>query len=162
MAEFKLTAGGVINTLTKEELDHSLKSFQIQNAVGARPVHFSAQGVVDGSGALSIGGAVTLTGGTLGPGSGFYWVVNRLALRVNNAAQASFSIFINSAQPQSLVRDVISTANGYASFPTPDLVLNPDDSLVVTASGGTTGHVAVVTGQAIEVPATLLWKVLVG
>jgi hypothetical protein len=162
MAEFKMTAGGVFHTLTKEELDHSLKSFMVQNAVGARPVHFSAQGTVASDGTLSVGGAVTLLGGTLGPTSGFYWVVNRLAVRVGGAALGTYSLFINSAQPQSLVRDVTTTSNGYIAFTTPELVLNGDDTLVITATGQSASALAVVTGQAIEVPSSLLWKVLVG
>lgn len=161
MAEFKMTAGGVFHTLTKDELDHSLKSFMVQNAVGARPVRFAAQGTVIADGTLSIGGAVTLVGGTLGPAAGFHWIVNRVAVRINGVA-ASYSIFINSAQPQDLVRDVTTTANGYVAFGRPDLVLAGDDSLVITASGATSGQIAVVTGQAIEVPSTLLWKVITG
>jgi hypothetical protein len=162
MAEFKMTAGGVFNTLTKEELDSSLKAWMVDNAKGARPIHFSAQGVVAADGSLTMGGATTLIGGTLGPASGFHWVVNRIAVRVAGAAISTFSIFINSAQPQSLVRDVPTTANGYAGFSTPDLVLNGDDSLVITSTSQTASAVAVVTGQALEVPATLLWKVVTG
>lgn len=161
MAEFKMTAGGVFNTLTKEELDASLKAWMVDNAKGARPVRFAAQGTVAADGTLTVGGAITLTGGTLGPTSGFYWVVNRIAVRVAGAP-ASYSIFINSPQPQDLVRDVTSTANGYVGFSTPDLVLSGDDSLVITAAGATSGQIAVITGQALEVPASLLWKVVTG
>lgn len=162
MPSQKLTAGGSFETLNKAELDLSLREFMVDALKGIRPVQIASQGVADATGVVTLGGAVSVTGGTLGPEVGFFWSVLRLAVRVDGVP-AAFSLYRNTVDPGSLIRDVPGSSNGYAPFGVSELLITGGDTLVVQSQSLTpsTGVMSV-SGQAAEIPAGLLWKWLTG
>ena len=162
MPKATMSAGKEFETLSKAELDASLKEWMIEAIKGIRPVSISSQGNADSSGQVALGGAASLTGGTLGPREGFWWAVQRLAVRVD-AVPAAFSIYRNQVAAGELVRDVPGEAYGYASFGPWELMLGGGDTLVVQTQSlvPTTGLVTV-AGQAVEIPNGLVWKWMAG
>lgn len=161
MPKYKMSAGSEFETLSKAELDASLKQWMVDTAKGIRPVLIAAQGAADGAGAVSVGGATTLTGGALGPADGYWWAVTRLAVRIDGQP-AAFSLYLNSVGPHSLVRDVNGSQGGYAAFGSTELMVPGTDNLIIQGSSVTAGSAVTVTGQAIEMPNSLLWKWLSG
>ena len=162
MAKCRLSAGQEIETLTAGELRAVLREWQIDVAKGLRPITFSAQGTTDGTGALELGGAKTLSGGQLGPQPAFWWAVDRLAIRVDGAAAGAFSVFHGQASGLTLVRDVPASANGYVSFNNRGLMVSGADSMVITLSGAGATKPVTVSGAAIEIPQALLWRWMAG
>ncbi len=160
MAEFKMTAGGKFETLTRDELDASLKTWMVESVKGMRPIRFDAQGAATAA-AVTMGGATTLTGGRLGPEVGYVWAVQRLAVRVEGQPGA-FSVYVNAANPANLVRDVNALANGYAGFGRDELLLSGSDTLVIQGSTAGESGLITVSGAAVEMPVGLLWKWLAG
>lgn len=157
-----LRAGSEIDVLTKGELRETLADWIKQTVIGARPVRFSAQGVIAG-GAVTVGGK-TNTGRT-GPNPGFFWVVRRVCVTGLTLATDPTSIFIS--DPNSADGLVfpnltgVAGATGYKSFNSGELVLAGDDDIVVASTGAiaATGTVNLF-GAALEFPQSLAWKYL--
>jgi hypothetical protein len=159
MATFKIDAGKQIETVTPAELEGSLKAWMVDAAKGLRIVQIQAQGTANATtGAVRVGGHVTLTGGKVGPKAGFVWAVQRLAVRIADTP-AAYNLYINANNPNNFVRDVSGAMNGYCSFGKSELVLLQDDALVFTANADA-GAVVSITGAAIEAPVGLLYKLL--
>lgn len=161
MPKCTLSAGKEIETLSQAELNQSLRDWMVEAVKGMRPVLIAAQGAADTAGSITLGGATTLTGGTLGPGQGMVWAVTRLCVRVDSGP-AAFSVYMNQAGSHRLVRDIDGSSNGYAPFGNNELILPSGDQLVIRASSLTPSSTVTVTGAAIEMPAGLLWKWLAG
>jgi hypothetical protein len=161
MGKYKMSAGAEFETLNKKELDASLKEWMVDAVKGCRPVQISAQGSVTAPGTVTLGGATTLTGGVLGPEVGYWWSVTRLAVRVEGQP-AAFSVYLNNADGGHLVRDVNGAANGYATFGQYELLFSGSDALIIQASTVGESGLVTVSGAAIELPTTLLWKWLAG
>jgi len=159
--ETVLSAGKKIETLSKAELDASLKEWMVDVAKGCRPIQISAQGSSASPGAVVLGGATTLQGGTLGPEAGFWWSVSRLAVRVEGMP-APFSLYLNNADGGHLVRDVNAGANGYIGFGAFELMLSGADTLVIQTSTAGEAGLVTVSGAAVEMPNQLVWKWLAG
>lgn len=157
MAEFSMSAGSKFESLTQKELNASLKEWMVDVAKGCRPVLINAQGAADTTGLVTIGGATSLTGGTLGPEVGYWWAVMRLAVRIDGLP-AAYSLFQNVPLPHQLIRDVNGDANGYVAFNPTELMIPGGDTIVIRGSSITPGSAVTVTGQAIELPNQLLWK----
>ncbi len=158
MAKCKITNGAEIDTLTAGELRAVLREWQVDVAKGLRPILIDGQGTATAGGVIELGGAVTLTGGKLGPNPAFWWAVTRLAVRVNGAAAGAYAIGVGSAH----VRDVPVAANGYAQFGAQELLVGNADTLTITASGVAASATVTVTGAAVEIPQALLWRWLAG
>lgn len=161
MPLFKLSAGSMIDVLNKQELRELMQEWKADHARGARPVRISADFKADATGLAVGGGASTLTGGTLGPAPGFWWSVQRLAVRVDSTP-AAYEVYQDRRSAQSLIRDVDGSNNGYVSFGNNEVMLDGTSSLVIAASSLTPGSIVYVSGMAIEIPMTLLWKWLAG
>ena len=160
MAEFVMSAGKKFETLTKAELDASLRAWMVEAVKGMRPIRFDAQGTGTAA-AVTLGGATTLTGGRLGPEPGYVWAVQRLAVRVEGVPGA-YSVYVNQLDAAHLVRDVNAAANGYARFGRDELLLGGGDTLVVQGSTAGESGLVTVSGAAVEMPVGLLWKWLAG
>lgn len=157
-----MTAGGKFETLTSAELHAALKEWMVDAIKGIRPVSIATQGTADASGLIVLGGAAHPVGGTLGPEVGFWWAVQRLAVRVDGVP-AAFSVYRNAPNVDSLVRDVSGDAGGYAPFGPWELMLTGGDSLVIQTNSMTANTgLATVSGQAVEIPSTLVWKWMAG
>ena len=162
MPKSTMSAGREFETLNKAELDASLKEWMVDVVKGIRPIALSTQGTADSTGAITLGGATTVTGGAVGPREGYWWSVCRLAVRVDGSP-ASYSLYRNAPNVDSLVRDIPAGNNGYVAFSTYELMLGGGDSLVFQASGVTPNtSLMTVSGQAVEIPNQLLWKWMAG
>lgn len=161
MPEYTMTAGGKFHSLSAEELHAALQQWMVDAVKGIRPVTISGQGNADSTGSISLG-AQTLTGGALGPNQGYWWAVQRLAVRVDSVP-AAYALYRNAARSHDLIKDVPGEANGYAAFGPWELMLNGGDSLVIrTQSTTPTTGLITVAGQAVEIPNQLLWKWMAG
>lgn len=157
-----MTAGGKFETLTATELHAALREWMVDVVKGIRPVSIATQGNADANGLVVLGGARTPTGGTLGPAEGFWWAVQRLAVRVDSVP-APFSVYRNAPNTDSLIRDVAVEANGYVPFGPWELMLAGGDQLVIQTNSLTANTgLATVSGQAVEIPNALIWKWMAG
>jgi hypothetical protein len=157
----KFQAGAELDILTPAEMSRLLREWMVDVARGARPVAISAAATAGADSKITVGGSVTLTGGTMGPGAGFWWAVTRLAVRVDDVP-AAYTIYTGEPHTSRLVRDVDASAGGYAAFGSHELLVGNSTPLAVRASGSSTSSRATVTGCAIEFPESLLWKWLAG
>lgn len=162
MPKATMSAGKEFETLSKAELDASLKEWMIEAIKGIRPVAIMSQGTADATGSVVLGGATSVTGGTLGPREGYWWAVQRLAVRVDGVP-APYSVYRNTVAAGDLVRDVPGENYGYASFGPWELMLVGGESLVIQSNSLTASTgVLTVAGQAVEIPNGLLWKWMAG
>ena len=158
MPKFRLSAGSEIDVLNAAEARSLLREWMVDVAKGLRPITFNATGTTDGAGAIELGGAKTLAGGQLGPAPAFWWAVDRLAIRVDGVAAGAFSVFHGQASSLTLVRDVAATSGGFVSFNNRGLLLTGADSMVITIAGAAASKQVTVSGAAIEIPQSLLWR----
>jgi hypothetical protein len=164
MAEQKIQAGKTIDTVTKKELHDALgqhlRSWIAETAIGGRFARFAGTGTI-ASTAVTIGGANATQ--DLGPGPGFVWDVRRLRITANSGTINSadiFGIFINDPGPASLVArsdDVVVSQRAWEW--NGNVVLYPGDTLLVQSLNTlvTTGGL-IVSGQVLELPVGLAWK----
>ena len=165
MPKIKLQAGAELDVLSKNELksvmDTVRQDWFNQVARGDRYPRFAAQGTI-ASQTLSIGGAEQADQ-RLGPPEGFVWAVQRLAVAglttiTGTPAVATtepVALYVNDSGASSLVHPAIT---GYADFADYELVLYPGDTLLVTGASLTSTGTVTVTGQARELPISMLWR----
>lgn len=165
MAKQKIQAGATIDTVTHQELNDALgahlRSWVAETAVGGRFTRFAASGTIASS-AVSIGGSGADR--HLGPGPGFVWDVRRLRITPAGAAINTadiFGIYINDNGPASLVErsDDVNAGFRRTWVWSGQLVLYPGDNLLVQNIGtlASTGGLTV-SGQVLELPLSLAWK----
>lgn len=164
MAKIKLQAGAELDLLNKDELRHEMGRFladwMVEAARGPRSVRFSALGAVTSAGTLTLGGNTsTLTSGRLGPDESMVWSVKRWCISGLVGNGDTLSAYVNNDGPNSLI---MSGVSGFNNFGSDSLVLQGGDRLLftgaelLTAAGTQVG----VSGQAWELPATLMWRLL--
>lgn len=159
MAKQKITANGELDILTMGEVRSLMREWKVDVAKGLRPISFSATGVVRGDGTWSLGGAVQLLGGQLGPLAAFWWAVDRVQIRVNGTPLATaFSVYQGSESSLTVVRDVQASAAGYTAFTNRGLMLSGGDTMVLAGTGAAPAGQLTVSGAAIEIPQALLWR----
>ena len=159
----RLTGGAELDILTASEVKALLREWQVDVAKGVRPIAFNAQGTTDATGAATIGGATTLSGGQLGPAASIWWSIDRIAVRVDGAPAGAFSIYHSQASSLTVIRDVPATSSGFVTFSgTKGLMVQPADSVVVTLAGAGANKPVTISGAAIEIPQALLWRWLAG
>lgn len=155
----KLTANKEIDVLTAKEVRSLMQEWKVDVAKGLRPITFNATGTTDGTGRFSLGGATTLAGGQLGPPAGFWWAVDRLAIRVSGTAlMTAFSVYHGAENSLTVVRDVQATAGGFVNFNNRGLLLPGTDSMVIVGTGAAATAPITIAGAAIEIPQALLWR----
>lgn len=155
MAKFKITAGAEVDLITQSEMKAELKAFgqewMYEVARGDRYRRFYAKGTIAGS-AVSVGGPSRKE--IMGPGDNFVWAVKRLA--ISPLGENDYlSLYLNDANPASLVHPRITS---YVSFDACQLVLYPNDSLLLVGSSLSATGTVTVTGQARELPINLAWR----
>lgn len=159
MAEQVIQAGKKIDAITRKELDDALgshlRSWVAETAIGGRFVRFAGTGSV-ATAAVSIGGATGLQ--ELGPLAGFVWDVRRLRI-TGLAANDVANVYINDANPAALVGSTADLSTGSRVFLwNRQVVLYPGDTLLVTGSSLIATGQITVSGQVLELPVGLAWK----
>jgi hypothetical protein len=160
----KITAGGEVDFLTKDELHHELGQFRswMQEAMrGPHPIRFDAFGTI-------AAGAVVVDGqngsGRLGPEPGMVWLVTRVVVSGLTLATDPTSLYVNNTDPRHLVFPTLSGvagSTGYHEFPAGQIVLTSNDRLILASTGAVaaTGNVFL-AGSAWELPAGMTWKLI--
>lgn len=160
----KLQAGVELDLLTQTELREELQAaaaWRTEIARGVRWRKFSAQGNV-ATGVWTIGGAATPNNDKdqMGPQDGFVWSVTRVAVSGNGfvAGTDLFSVFVDENTPSKLVTSGLTR---WQPYDVGTLVLNGGEQLLLTGAGtGLAGTDVTVSGQAIELPVQLAWRMV--
>lgn len=161
MAHQKIQAGKTIDALTKDELNDALgshlRSWVAEVAQGGRYPRFQIQGTVTSAGLLNLGGHVGQY--ALGPQAGFVWDVRRLHISGLSVGD-TLGIYTNEPAPSQLIAttsDLGDTAvrSFYWSH---QVVLYPGETLKVYGTGLASTGTITVSGQVLELPVGLAWK----
>lgn len=154
--KFKINAGVDIETATPGEigtmLDSQQQSWFAEMARGLKHFEFMITGAVDA-------GTVDMVDLETGPRQGFVWAVRRLS--VDQLADGDvLSVYRQPAGPLRFV-DVLTASRPSIKPAATGLVLHGGQSLEVTGTGlTTTATELVVTGEAVEAPEFMIWKLL--
>lgn len=156
--KFKIQAGAELDLLTKDEVRAELERFatnwRTEVARGIRYRRFSLYGDSTSGGVLSIGESGDQKAG---PGTGFCWLLKRLSvsgaydpaggdeLAFYHSSSENGSSLINAALPQ--VSDV-------------EEFFGPGETLVFAGASLTASTRFWVTGQVLEAPEALAWKLI--
>ena len=166
MAHQKIQAGGTLDVVTKKELHDALgehlRSWVAETARGGRFVKF--QGTANPVGTSVQVGGPTGSGVLLGPGAGFMWDVRRIHLAGFDDTD-NVAIYLNDVSPTGFVssnKDLFQSKNRLWTW-NRQLVLYPGDQLIVanTSTLVATGPITI-SGQALELPVGLGWKLTGG
>lgn len=150
MANQKITANGVLDIMTKDELRDVLKNWQTELTRGAKLRRLSIIGNTDGAGALVMGGNDD------GPAEGMAWAVTRLSVAPGpTLAAAGIQVYANDVNPSSLLvrnltTDVFPGDHGCN--------LLSGDSLRIAGTGITASTSVTVTLSIKEVPIMQIWS----
>lgn len=160
----KLEAGATLDLLSKDELIEGVaRGYQNWISEATRGVvqrRFSGQGTIAATN-LSIGGAASP--GRFGPEPGFVWSVRRLAAAGITLGTDSLAIYINDANPSSLVMPRAFDASAGAGarfFDGNQLILVGGDNLLFTGTGLNATGIVTITGMALELPVSLLYRLI--
>lgn len=169
MAKVKIDVGATIDTLTKGELDDSLKEYRTQGDA-------TAQGLLRGvkyfrlprlyatpaSGTVVLGEAwsgQSYTDQFIGPNEGYVWAIRRLACNGLATGQAPdlLNIYRNGWHS-----DPVWQLNGNSfayTFGKSEMVLLAGERLIAQSVGSMTSTLQItLTGDAIEVPSEMIGK----
>lgn len=151
----KIAAGAEFDVLTQKEMEQSLKgmmtSWVSEVSRGDRYRRFSVFGDIADT-ALSIGGTPAQD---IGPDEGFVWAVKRLAIANYDPTAESLDLYINGTDSSAVVEPGLAR---YSSYDANQLVLYPGERLWVAGTDLTSTGRVWVTGQARELPISLLWR----
>ena len=161
MAQQKIQAGKLIDTVTKQELHEALgshlRSWVAETAIGGKYTRFSGS-VAVASSVVNLGGHVGQY--FLGPNPGFVWDVRRLRISGLTAADV-VSVYVNDISTANLVQSTTdlgdSPTNRYFSW-NKEVVLYPGDALKIYGTGIAATGTITVSGAALELPIGLAWK----
>jgi len=161
MAEQIIQAGKKIDAVTRKELDDALgahlRSWVAETARGGRFVRFSATGLVANQN-VTIGGPSSIY--QVGPGPGFIWDVRRI--HVDGLTDTdNMAIYVNDVSSTGIVtsnKDTSQSKNRLWTFDR-QLILYPGDTLIIANTSNVTATgVITLSGQALELPVGLAWK----
>jgi hypothetical protein len=157
--KFKLTAGAELDLPNQDEMrsaiSGALRDWSVEAAKGPDPILWSGAGVVNMAGDLYIGGA-TSAEDRMGPEASLAWIVTRFNVS-GLAAGETVSAYINTDSPR---WSILGGISGYAEFQCPTLVLKPNQRIYVVGHGLTGGEAVYVSGAALQLPVTQLYKLL--
>lgn len=159
-----LKAGAEFESLTEPELRHALhdtiKDWMFEATKGLRPIRFVGQGTIAAN-AVTVGPGLN---NIMGPLSGFYWLVRRIAITGVALTTEATSLFVNQADALHLVSPLTGAGTpgaGYLPFGDGALILQGGENLVVASTGAiASAGTVTVSGAAIEIPAMLLHRAL--
>lgn len=159
----KLQAGVELDILSPEEFRDGMRgAFQdwvTQSMIGPKRIDIFGVGTVDSAGNLAIGGEnADLNQGNMGPDNGMVWSIKWLSTSGLKAGD-TLSIYRGSNTASRFVRSDLS---GYQSYGSDQLVLRGGIRLLITGATLATpaNTVVTVTGQAWELPQTMLYRLL--
>ena len=171
MAKVRIDVGAEIDTLTKGELDDSLRQYRQQGDA-------AAQGAVRGikyfrlprlyatpaSGTVVLGEAwagQSYTDQFLGPNEGYVWAIRRLACNGLNTGQSPdlLNIYRNGWHSDPVWQ--LNGNNFCYTFGNPDMILLAGERLIARSVGSMVSTAQItVTGDAIEVPSEMIGKLV--
>lgn len=160
--KFKLAAGAELDLLTRDELREELSSagaWRKEIARAAKFPTFSATTNVAG-GVWSVGpGTADNQAQKLGPEPGFVWSIMRVVVNGNGIVYGTdlWNLFIGDPSPSKFVL----RANDFQQFNVGALIISGGDQLYASGVGtGVAGTDVALTGQAIELPVQLAWRLM--
>lgn len=163
MATFKIQAGATFDTVTKKEMEDALgshmRSWVAEMTIGGRFTRFAVNGTIAGS-AITIGGA-NGSMEPIGPPPGFIWDVRRLHISGLAAADIA-GVYINDVSAAGIVAtttDLPLAANRTFLWSGQVVLMAGENLLVTGTSLSATGQVTV-SGQVLELPVSLAWKLV--
>jgi hypothetical protein len=179
MAKLRFDVGAEADILSPDEHKKHLMSLVVaevyERARGVKPIRFTAQGTVASTAVVIPGGAVTgeqYYGSVpaIGPGDGYVWAIQRIAVYPLGGTADVIGIFRQAAtagggsaftiQPQSYLGQLTTTVPFWHPG-SHGLLLLPDEQITLANIGAltTTGQLTV-NGEAIEVPSEMVYKLL--
>lgn len=157
MSKVKLQLGAELDVLNKGELDDALGkhgAWEREAAFGLRHQDLPRLvGTQDGSGNLALG-ADQPDQVFCGPGSGWYWAVQRIAVD-GLATGDAVKLY-----KETKFIGWVTYQPGFITLGKHGLVMKPGDFLRVTGTGLTTTAQIEIYGEAVSVPGPLMWKLL--
>jgi len=156
MPKVKLQLGAELDVLNKGELADALdqhSSWERQAAFGLRHQDLPRMIGTPAAGVLALGGDQP-DQPMCGPGVGWYWAVQRIAVD-GLVANDAVKIY-----KETKFVGWVSYQPGYITLGKHGLILKPGDFLRVTGAALTTTAQVEVYGEAISVPGPLMWKIL--
>ncbi len=154
--KFKIQAGAELDLLTagevRGELDRFAANWRAEVARGIRYRRFSIFGDTDGSGVLALGESGDQRAG---PSTGFCWLLKRLSVGGGyTPASQSIAFYHSSPNPSSLIDPDLGAVQDYEEF------FAPGETLVFAGTSLTASTRIWVTGQVLEAPEALAWKLI--
>lgn len=158
MARHTITNGGTFEVLNRAELTAALDKQTIdwfqEQARGLSTARFDGQAVV-ASAAVTIPAAGSPN--RLGPKMGFAWAVQRVTA-VGLLTGDTLGVYRSALTPHNFLGVLTPTTSLHIG--SKSIILRSDENLVITGNSlSATGDI-VITGEAIEVPETDLFKLL--
>lgn len=164
--EFKL--GAYMDLLDKNELEKALEKQTyalLADARGVKHFYFSAQGLISG-GSVTIPGPVAgvteaqLQQPNLGPLDGYIWAIQRVTIDGLTGNTDVITFYRNSVQPNNHLYSLGAAPNESRHPGGHGSLLRGGDVLVASGSGLTSTGTLTLTGEAIEVPAEMVAKLV--
>lgn len=162
MAKFKLDFGADIELITKGEMADVLDKYGdrrlAEYALGLK--HFDIPvmlGTVAADGTITLGSSGDPDQIHCGPRQGFCWRVCRVSVNGLTGSQ-TVSLYKGDPGASRFVTVLSATAPAFTS--SHGLLLKPGGNVVVSGSGLTTGAQVTVSGEAVEAPAELIYKLI--
>lgn len=160
--KFKLDFGAEIDLLTKDELAGALDSYGdrrlAEYALGLK--HFDLPvllGTVPASGDLTLGSTGDPDQTYCGPRQGFCWRVARVSVSGISSTQ-TVNLYKGDVGASRFVSVLSATSPAFLT--SHGLLLKPGGHIVIDGSGLTVGEQITVSGEAIEAPAELIYKLI--
>jgi hypothetical protein len=164
--EFKL--GAYMDLLDKNELERALEKQTerlLADARGVKHFYFSAQGLISG-GSVQIPGPVAgvteaqLQQPTLGPMDGYIWAIQRITIDGLTSATDVITFYRSNVSANNHLYSVTMAPNESRHPGGHGSILRGGDTLVAVGSSLTTTGTLTLTGEAIEVPAEMIAKLV--
>lgn len=164
MAEFRLQAGASIDILNQKELDHSLGSLAHDSVIErGRGVKWMRMPTLSGTMTGTFPTTTSKLGGTglCGPNPGYCWAVRRIAAINLSASTDQLYVYRNEPVVGQFIGAMVGQgATNFISFTNVQFVLAPGDELIIAPGASfSSSNVITITGEAVEVPAEMLWKI---
>lgn len=164
MAKVRLEVGAELDLLSPRELDETIgkhASIWQEAARGLKHLGLpTARGTVSAGNVTLGAGLDTGDGVYLGPREGFWWRVIRVSVD-GLAAGDLVKLYKGGIQGSRFVAGIFQ-ANGSVFTPSRGLILKPGDNLQLTGSGLSATGTITMSGEAIEAPGVLQWKLIGG
>ena len=171
MPKVKLDVGATIDFLNKEELDDALTDYQknaeaaeYEKLKGIKYFRLPRLYATPASGTVVLGEAWSgqlYTGQIVGPNQGYIWAIRRLACNGLGTGSSPDELNIYRAGKHTDPVWQLNGNNFAYTFGRGELILLPGENLIAASVGSMTGTSQVtLTGDAIEVPAELIGKLV--